>query len=317
VRTKIPTKILLRAIACMLASLPMRGFFTIALLGLVGSGSTACGPSPRDRGDGVGVDSGSGSATGDSSGSAGDCPQGTELVYTIDQFNNRLSQFDPMTKAFNDLGSLSCPTMLGATPFSMSVDRNGVAWVLYNSGELMHVTIQGLACTRTTWASPSGLKVFGMGFSTDQVGGSSEHLYIGGGASQTQSSFTLAQVDPTTMMATPIGTQPDLPEMTGTGSAQLWGFQTDASTAHVVQFDKTNGTVITTYPEPSLAGAGAGYAFAAWGGDFWVFLIRSGEASTTVYQVDGMTGTIKGTTPTTGRTIVGAGVSTCAPSVVI
>jgi hypothetical protein len=30
-----------------------------------------------------------------------------------------------------------------------------------------------------------------------------------------------------------------------------------------------------------------------------------------------MTGTIKSTTPTTGRTIVGAGVSTCAPVVIL
>ena len=60
-----------------------------------------------------------------------------------------------------------------------------------------------------------------------------------------------------------------------------------------------------------------GYAFAQWGGDYWVFLIKNGEPSTTVYQVDGMTGAIKGTVPTTNRTIVGAGVSTCAPTVIL
>jgi hypothetical protein len=42
-----------------------------------------------------------------------------------------------------------------------------------------------------------------------------------------------------------------------------------------------------------------------------------GEPSTTVYQVDGTNGTIKGTTPTTAHTIVGAGVSTCAPTVIL
>ena len=47
------------------------------------------------------------------------------------------------------------------------------------------------------------------------------------------------------------------------------------------------------------------------------FLIKNAEPSTTVYQIDGMTGTIKGTTPTSGRTIVGAGVSTCAPVVIL
>jgi hypothetical protein len=91
----------------------------------------------------------------------------------------------------------------------------------------------------------------------------------------------------------------------------------DATSSRVVKFDKVTGGAITTYNLPTLAATGAGYAFAHWGGDFWVFLIKMGEPSTTVYQVDGTNGTIKGTTPTTARTIVGAGVSTCAPTVIL
>ncbi|HET9991599.1 MAG TPA: hypothetical protein VFQ65_23890, partial [Kofleriaceae bacterium] len=79
---------------------------------------------------------------------------------------------------------------------------------------------------------------------------------------------------------------------------------------------KTNGTIAMTFPEPTLAGTMTGYAFAHWGGDYWVFLIKNSEASTTVYQVDGTTGAITSTTPTTGRVIVGAGVSTCAPVII-
>ncbi|HEU0035593.1 MAG TPA: hypothetical protein VFQ53_33510 [Kofleriaceae bacterium] len=273
----------------------------------------ACGPDPRDHGNGGG-DGGSGSGDG---GQNGDCAEAAEFVYTIDQFTNQLSRFDPATKTFMDLGALSCPTSGGATPFSMSVDRNTVAWVLYNSGELFRVDIlNALACTKTTWNSPNNLKVFGMGFSTDQAGGSTEALYIGGGRDQMQTSYTLARVDTTTMTATPIGMQPALPEMTGTGNAELWGFFPDASMPRVVQFDKSLGTVIQTYPQPTLAGTMTGYAFAHWGGDFWVFLLKNGEPATTVYQVSGATGAIVGTTPTSGRTIVGAGVSTCAPTVI-
>ena len=128
----------------------------------------ACGPPARND-DGGGDDDGSGGA--DASVGDDGCADGTELIYTIDQFNNRLSQFDPATKTFHDLGSLSCPTMLGATPFSMSVDRNANAWVLYTSGELFKVAIgSGLQCTKLAWTSPNGLKVFGMGFSTDVAG---------------------------------------------------------------------------------------------------------------------------------------------------
>ncbi len=276
--------------------------------------SAACGPEPRDHGAG-GPDGGPG-VDGPPQG-GDDCAMGTELVYTIDQNNKQLSQFNPATRTFTDLGTLSCAAMLGATPFSMSVDRSGVAWVLYTSGELFMVPITGLACTRSTWASPNGLKVFGMGFSTDQAGGSTEKLYVGGGASQTASSFTIAAVDTTTMIATPLGTQPLLPEMTGTGGAELWGFMPDATTARVVKFDKATATVAKMYAEPALAGSMAGYAFAHWGGDFWVFLQKATETSTSVYQVDGMTGVIESTTPAPGRTIVGAGVSTCAPTVIL
>src|SRR5260221_9372186 len=77
----------------------------------------ACGPPPRNGGDGnTGIDG---------NGSGGDgsnrCASETKLVYTIDQFNNRLSQFDPATRTVHHLGSLSCPPKAGATPFSLSV----------------------------------------------------------------------------------------------------------------------------------------------------------------------------------------------------
>lgn len=119
------------------------------------------------------------------------------------------------------------------------------------------------------------------------------------------------------MTATVLGNQPILPEMTGTGGAELWGFMPNATTAKVVKFDKATATVSKSYDEPTLAGDMAGYAFAHWGGDFWVFLQKSGEFQSTVYQVDGATGTIESTTAAPGRTIVGAGVSTCAPTVIL
>jgi hypothetical protein len=274
----------------------------------------ACGPGPRgddgdDGDDGNGVD-----ANGD--GGGGNCADGTELIYTIDQFSARISTFDPATRQFQDLGSLSCPGTGAATPFSMSVDRQANAWVLYNNGQLFRVQLPALACSATSWVSQAGLTVFGMGFSTDEAGGATETLYVGGGVTQTQTSFTFASLDLASMTATPIGTQPQLPEMTGTGNAELWGFMPDATTARVVKFDKPSGAIVTNYTLPTLAGTNTGYAFAHWGGDFWVFLIKNAELSTTVYQVDGTTGVIEGTTPTTGRTIVGAGVSTCAPIIV-
>jgi hypothetical protein len=293
----------------------MRERISIAALGVL----IACGPGARggdDIGDDGGDDDGGPDAFAGGDGGGGNCADGTELIYTIDQFGARLSTFDPASRTFQDLGVLSCPATAGSTPFSMSVDRNANAWVLYSSGQMFRVQLPGLTCTATAWASQAGLNVFGMGFSSDAPGSTTETLYVGGGASQTQTSFTFASIDLATMTATPIGTQPQLPEMTGTGDAELWGFMPDATNARVVQFDKATGAIVTNYPLPSLAGTNTGYAFAHWGGDFWVFLIKNAEPSTTVYQIDGATGVIEGTTPTTGRTIVGAGVSTCAPIVI-
>ena len=276
----------------------------------------ACGP-PARRGGGDDDDGSGGADASDIGGNDGansNCGSGAEFVYTIDQLTNQLSRFEPQTKTFTDLGALSC-NQGGATPFSMSVDRNTVAWVLYDSGTLYRVDINNsLACTKTTWASPMGLTVFGMGFSTDVPGGSTDSLFVGGGASQGLSSYSLATVDTTTMTAQIVGTEPDLPEMTGNSNAELWGFIPEAATARVVQFDKTNGSILTSFTEPTLAGSSNGYAFAHWGGDYWVFL--STEAMTTVYQVDHSTGAITSTTPAPGRTVVGAGVSTCAPIVI-
>lgn len=287
-----------------------RTLYACALVALVST--LGCGPPERNPGNGGGDDDG----TDPDAAHADDCANGTELIYTIDQFNQRLSQFDPTTKTFTDLGSLNCGS--AGTPFSMSVDRQAHAWVLYTNGDMFWVSITaGLTCTKVQWTSPSGLKVFGMGFSTDQPGGSSEALYIGGGATQVQSTYTLARVDPITMNTMPIGNQPALPEMTGNSKAELWGFMPEASTARVVQFDKTNGSIIKEFAEPMLAGTMSGYAFAHWGGDYWVFLQKGGETSTKVYQIDGVAGGIKTITPTTGRTIVGAGVSTCAPVVIL
>ena len=128
------------------------------------------------------------------SGSGGDdgCSAAAKLVYVVDE-SNELSQFDPTTKAFTDLGTLNCPAMFGATPFSMGVDRTATAWVLYDSGELFRVDTTSLACTATSWSSELGLFEFGMGFSTDTAGGSTDTLFVAGGSMvDTSSNATLS-----------------------------------------------------------------------------------------------------------------------------
>jgi hypothetical protein len=278
---------------------------------------SACGPG-SDRGDdGSGGDGGSGSGSGNQDG----CSDAAKLVYVVDS-NNTFSKFDPATKTFSDIGQLACPTS-GGQPFSMGVDRNATAWVLYDTGELFKVDTSNLNCTKTTWASQQGLLQFGMGFSTNMAGGSEDTLFVAGGTDQLTSSTKLAKLDTSAFTATPVGTISGWPELTGTGNAELWGwFPSDAlgtTTPRVEQIDKTTGAAVSgkTYNLSSLMGAPRAWAFAFWGGDFWIFLKRQTEQSTIVYQIDSANGTMKGMTAPTGREIVGAGVSTCAPVVIL
>lgn len=286
----------------------------------------ACGPDGRDPGGGGGGGGngpdGGGGGSGSGSGNEDGCSDAAKLVYVVDQ-NNKMSKFDPATKTFMDLGTLSCPAG-SATPFSMGLDRNAIAWVLYSDGSLYRVdtTMANLPCTKSTWATQQGLTVFGMGFSTDTQGGTEDTLFVAGGAAtQTGTSAKLATLSTQTFTATPIGDVTGWPELTGTGNAELWGwFPSDSlgqGTPRVEQIDKSSGAAAKTFMLQALAGPPSAWAFAFWGGDFWIFLQKSLESSTTVYQIDGMNGSMKGSTPAPGRVIVGAGVSTCAPVVIL
>lgn len=318
----------------MLASAAMRA--TVALgFGLLVSTLVACGPAGRDNGGGD--DTGGGpDGGGGGSGSGGDnCSDAAKLVYVVDS-NNQLSQFDPTTKTFKDLGALTCSAGTGYTPFSMGVDRNSNAYVLYVNADpltgapigskLFRVDTQttGLPCTATSFQPLSSMLGFGMGFSTDTMGGSTDKLYVAGSnTAATTSTSQLATIDTTTFQITTIpgGTIQGSPELTGNANAELWAFFPDANNPKIQGVNKMTGAAITPAPLPQqLKGEPAAWAFAFYGGDYWIFLAKqnvlTGADPTIVYQVSPQ-GQLKGMTPTTNRRIVGAGVSTCAPTVIL
>ena len=269
----------------------------------------ACGGGPKDRTpDAFGTTGGDGNNQ-----NSDGCSDEAKSVYVVDQ-NNTLSRFNPANKSFMDLGQLACPASFTATPFSMGIDRTAIAWVLYSSGELFRVETSSptLNCTKSTWSSAaSGLLQFGMGFSTDAAGGNVDTLFIAGGNGPSQPTSRLAKLSTSSFTTMDVGQVTGWPELTGTGNAELWGFFPDATAPRIAQLNKTNGSAIKTYPL-TIAGMPTAWAFAFWGGDFWVFLMKGNETSTTIYQY-GADGMMKGMTPAPGRRIVGAGVSTCAP----
>ncbi len=245
------------------------------------------------------------------------CADSAKLVYTVDE-DNTFSSFDPSTLTFTDLGKLSCPDIGNDTPFSMAVDRSAIAWVLFSpSGRIYKVDINnGAACNASSFTpSQLGFEEFGMGFASNAVDSNDETLFIAGGSPQdiSAASSQFGSVAFPSLMVSRVGSVDGWPELTGTGDAKLWGFYPDSTPPNVSAIDKSSGAASTTFPLPSLAGTPEAWAFAFWGGDFWIFLQRDVDSSTTVYHLKSADGTISAVKPDTNRKIVGAGVSTCAP----
>ena len=219
-----------------------------------------------------------------------------------------LRTFDPATLAFATIGTLDCPT--ASMPYSMAVDRKGNAYVVYNDGTLFHVSTKTAACTPTPFSIGQDMFVkFGMGFSAD-TGTSNEHLYVVGADTLTD----LATIDTSSFVLSPIGHVPDTGmELTGTGDGRLFGFYqdpNDASLSHIVALDKGTAAYQFGFALPSIQ-LGAGWAFSFYGGKFWLFTAPSTTTVVTTY--DPVTKTIA-TVASLDDVIVGAGVSTCAPT---
>jgi hypothetical protein len=252
-----------------------------------------------------------------------DCTEATQLVYAVDQ-DNMFYSFDPLADpatAFQQIGSgpLDCPS--GGQPFSMAVGRDGYAYVLYvgallgacvgiNKVDIETGVCQGLI---PFVCGTSGFDTFGMGYVTDGPDTSAEKLYVGNALSPAQ----LATLDVTNGVVSPIGNLASAgPEFTGNGLGELWGFFPSAGTPTVAQINKADGTVIAgdVYPLSDLTNDANAWAFAHWGGAYYIFYKTYGDTSTNVYKLQD--GVLTTHIANTGKYIVGAGVSTCAPTVI-
>lgn len=262
---------------------------------------------------------------------------GADLIYLVDD-SNVLYSFDPRllpNDPFATIGTLTCqggtalpgfdPLSGPATPFSMSVDRNATAWVLYSSGRIFHVSTQDASCQSTTFqVGQSGFELFGMGFVSDAPGSNEETLFISGGAASSQSGGNLGSINTGTLGVTSIGpltTSAEYqPELTGTGDAELYGYY-PGTNSFVGRLDKGTGSNAQTWDLPGLTGTVRAWAFAHWGGEYYVFITTTTDllGQNPVANVlklntgTGMTTTVRSNT---GKIIVGAGVSTCAPVIV-
>jgi hypothetical protein len=293
-----------------------------------GSGHDEQGYPGDSGGDDGGASSGSGGGSGSgsggnvlgdggvsSSGGGAGCSQAAEFVYVVD-VNGLLYQFNPPTLAFTQVGQVTCAS---SDFFSMAVDRNAVAWVLAQDGTIVKYDINAKTCTKTAFqAGQHGFQTFGMGFSANGSGATTDTLFVTDDELQTPSSNQgLAMIDTSSLTLTPVNQYDQLvgeeAELTGTGDGRLYG-AFEGSPYTVAEIDKTTAHVISVAPQSGIdyAPSSSSLAFAFWGGDFWLFIGPGGTTDVFQYQPSGQTTTKRETEP---FEIVGAGVSTCAPTV--
>jgi hypothetical protein len=158
----------------------------------------------------------------------------------------------------------------------MAVDRTGTAWVIYADGTLYKV--------RTT------VRELAHRLARDHQPCHHEAAVVG-----------------------PYDKVKARAEMTGTGDGKLFA-AFKGSPYVVAEIDKPTANVLSLAPQTQInyPPNGSNFAFAFWGGDFWLFV--GPGSSTDVFQYD----PTKGTTikvSSEAFEIVGAGVSTCAPTV--
>ena len=250
-----------------------------------------------------------------------DCTEQARWIYLVDN-GNALLRFDPESGSLTPIGTIACPT--SETPFSMAVDRQANAYVLHQDHRIYQVSTVDASCTATSFVPDQmGLELFGMGFVSEAEGSAVEHLFVAGGAETGigGGSATLGRIDMPGWSVARIGAVGGSPELTGTGTGELWGFFPDTTPMSVRQIDKATGATLRTIDVSSVDASGLGiasaWAFAYWGGRFYVFYMGALDASSGIYRVTPDTMAVEPVRTNTGYRIVGAGVSTCAPTILI
>ncbi len=271
----------------------------------------ACGPASTVPGETNETDAGGKNVN--DNGCAGGV---SEAIFVVD-LNSDLHRFLPATNQFQRIGTVSCQVPSDVTPFSMSVDRQGTAWMLFSDGSIHNVSTENASCQSTSYQSGQrGFEFFGMGFVSDDDGSNEETLHL----SKSTDGFgqsELAVLDTNTLQVTFRGgmshTTDFGPELTGTGSGELYGYFPGLFGSEIQQISKSNGNTLQTWNLGGVIDVTA-WAFAHFGGEFFIFVTDGGNSK--VQKFSPSNGNLVTELSDIGFEIVGAGVSTCAPVII-
>jgi hypothetical protein len=282
-----------------------------------GTGGAKTTTSTTGMGGGSLFDAGTGTG-----GSSGVCTADAQAMYLFGNANGvttpALYKFLPKTKSLTMVGPVVCGTT--ANPFAMSVDRSLTAWVLFDSGQIYKVDTSTAKCSQTGFLpGQQGFTTFGMGFVADQQNSATETLFITQ-ADASPSDNQLGSIDTTQSppVLSLVGTYSGggglvgAADATGTGDGRLFGFFRTTPT-QIAQIDKATAKILGVAQLPGVT-IGYAWAFAFWGGTFWLFTWDGVSASgSKLQQYDPTTQMVSTVSSGIGPVIVGAGVSTCAP----
>jgi hypothetical protein len=243
-------------------------------------------------------------------------PVACTAVYLVSE-ERKLLAYHPDDGAIDERGMLACPAAFG-TPSSMAVGRDGLARVLYTSGELFEVDLGDASCRRLPYdaAAAPYFRRFGMGYGKDENG--REALFVAE-ISRVAPSRGLARIEPASGAIEVLGRFSENPgygiELTPGENGALYGFFVDAPGpgGTLVKIDPASAAIEASWKVP-VGHFDAAFAVAWWRSDFYLFTSqRHNRQVTDIHRYD----LKRGRAERAGELhlqVVGASVSTCAPS---
>jgi hypothetical protein len=221
-----------------------------------------------------------------------DCPTEATLIY-VTGTAGELWSFWPPSFTFTLIGTLTCSD----SPTHMTVDRNGIAWVVSSGAIYRASTIDASCSPVSTWTPQTGFGDFSLSFVG--LSNTDTSLYLLGDTS-------LARFDTVAGTFTIVGA-PSIPtfgDMTSNGDGTLY-FLNDSVPRNLYELSPTNADVLNEYPVASTSTGTQALAY--FGALFYLF------ENDVVYAYDPLTITTTqiGTAPIN---VTGAGQSTCVPT---